>query len=362
MPKGIVTVRWDDTQGTVLKAKHPQDLQLTADEMMRIFTSHAMGEGRAGFMSMKLEAMNIASYYTGLAARGEPQYFIALVLGSDEDAGIFEEPLTETAKDLLKKLDSSSYHDFLVKGYDQLSAYVKLTGEQRLAMIMLDPVRKLIFKRLTEGSLSKIELQEWLEQELGTQVSDLDLLLVPLLRANLVKKAVVEGMTGDSIFLVRDMFAALVPPETIMTRILRGDIKGDIARTGRSLISDFFKKRTSSEEDAGGIPEILTNNELYEVIIRLRIDVLGEEELGKQLNKSLKEVEKPLRNLMKIGIVGELSSKDEDSLFILKADPQIQVFYPEYMIDRVRAKWASGEISKEMALKHLKLLRDEYLA
>ena len=59
--------------------------------------------------------------------------------------------------------------------------------------------------------------------------------------------------------------------------------------------------------------------------------------------------------------MSEISGKGESSVYILKADPQIQVFYPEYMIDNVRAKWASGEISKEMALKHLQLLREEYL-
>lgn len=49
--------------------------------------------------------------------------------------------------------------------------------------------------------MSKMELQEWLEQELGTQIADIDLLLVPLTRAGIVKKRVVEGVTGDCIFL-----------------------------------------------------------------------------------------------------------------------------------------------------------------
>jgi hypothetical protein len=360
MPKGIVTVRWDDTQGTVLKAKYPEDLQLTGDEMMRIFTSHAMGEGKAGFMSMKLETMNVASYYTGLAARGEPQYYIALILGSDEEAGIFEEPLTETAKDLLKKLDLKNYPAFLVKGYEQLSMYVKLTPEQRLAMIISDPVRKLIFRRLTERCVSKIELQEWLEQELGTQIGDIDLLLVPLIRAGLIKKTSVEQAPGESVFLVRDIFAAFAPPETIMTKILRSEIKGALAQTGRSQISDFFRKRTPSDDEAGQIAEILTNSDLYEVIQLLRNNVLRKEDLAKQLNKPAKDVDKQLKSLMKIGVVSELSGGGEDNVYLLIADPQIQAFFPEYMIDNIRAHWTLGEISKDMAVKHLQLLREEY--
>jgi hypothetical protein len=37
------------------------------------------------------------------------------------------------------------------------------------------------------------------------------------------------------------------------------------------------------------------------------------------------------------------------------------LFYPEYMIDNIRAKWASGEVSKEMAVKYLQILKEEFL-
>jgi hypothetical protein len=362
MPRGIIAVKWDDTQGTVLRAKYPEDLQLTADEMMRIFTSHAMGEGKAGFMSMKLETMNIASYYTGLAARGEPQHYIALVLGSNEDAGMFEEPLTETSRDILKSIDKSNFQDLLIKGYEKLAVFTKLTDEQRLALIVLDPTRKLIFKKLSEGCMSKIELQEWLEQELQTQVPDIDLLLVPLIRTNLVKKAVVEGITGDCIFLVRDMFVTLAPPETIMTKILRGEIKGDIAKTGRNEIIDFFKKYKMSDDAVTNVAEILADMDSYGIVSQLRNDLADKEELAKKIGKSTNEVEKIVKRLTKAGILTELTDKLNQGVQILKADPQISLFFPEYMIDIVRAKWTSGELSKEIAVKYLQLLKEEFLA
>nr|MDO8100230.1 hypothetical protein [Candidatus Njordarchaeota archaeon] len=362
MPRGIVTVKWDDTQGTILRAKHPEDLQLTADEMMRIFTSHAMGEGKAGFMSMKLETMNVASYYTGLAARGEPQHYIALLLGSNEDAGMFEEPLTETSRDLLKSINKDNFPDLLIKSYEKLSIFTRLTGEQRLALIALDPTRRLIFKKLSEGCMSKIELQEWLEQELQTQETDIDLLLVPLIRTNLIKKAVVEGITGDCIFLVRDMLVTLAPPEAIMTKILKGEIKGEIARTSRNEILDFFKEYKVSDDATTGIAEILSDMDNYEIISRLRNNIADKEELAKQVNKPTSEVEKLIKKLAKSGIVKEITDKVSHKVYVLKADPQISLFFPEYMIDNVRAKWASGEVSKEMAIKYLQLLKEEFLA
>lgn len=361
MPKGIIAVKWDDTKGTVLRAKHPGDLQLTPDEMMRIFTSHAMGEGKAGFMSMKLETMNVASYYTGLAARGEAQYYIALLLSAEEDAGIFEEPLTESARELVKRIAANDFQDLLMKNYELLSVYVKLSLEQRLALILLDPARKLIFKKLAEGCMAKIELQEWLEQELGTSVSDIDLLLVPLIRTNLIRKAVVEGVTGDCIFLIRDMFATFAPPETVMTRILKGEIKGNLGKSVRGEIADFFKQYKVSDDAVGEVAQILGDTNLYKLVTLLRDNLAKKEQLATAFDKSMKEVEKLIKSLMKSGIVSEVPGRGDDgNKYLLKADPQILLFFPEYMIDNIREKWTSGELSKGMAIKYLQILKEEF--
>jgi hypothetical protein len=362
MPKGIVTVAWDDTKGTIVRGKYPEDLQMTADEMMRIFTSHALGEGKAGFVSMKLEAMNVASYYTGLAAKGEPQYYMAVVLGLMEDAGVYEEPLTEIGKELLKEVDSRNFEELLMKGYDKIVAYTKLTIEQRLALIVLDPSRKLIFKKLTEGCISKIELQEWLEQETGARTTDIDLLLVPFIRTNLIKKAVVEGITGDCIFLVKDLLITFAPPDKIMTRILGGEIKGELAKSAKSQIVDFFKGYKHSDGDESTIAGILADFDMYSIVSQLRNNLESEEELAKQLGKSKAEVEKVIRALKKLEVVGELPSSSDSKIYVLKSDPQISLFYPEYMIDNVRAKWSTGEISKEMAVRYLQILREDFLS
>jgi biotin operon repressor len=362
MPKGIVAVQWDDTKGTVIRGKYPEDLQVTADEMMRIFTSHAMGEGKPGFMTMKLEAMNVASYYTGLAARGEPQYYLAVIVDLSDDAGIYEEPLTEIGKELLNEVNSRNFQDHLVQGYNKIIAYTKLTDEQRLAQIILDPVRKLIFKKLTQGCITKIELQEWLEQETGTRITDMDLLLVPFIRTNIIRKGAVEGITGDCIFLIRDMFITFAPPEKIMTRIMKGEIKGDLAKAARSQIADFFKGYRVSEDDESTVANLLANFDTYGIVSQLRANLEGEEELAKELGKSKVEIEKTMRNLQKLEVVGELTDSTESKVYVLKSDPQISLFYPEYMIDIARTKWSTGEISKEMAVKYLQILREDFLS
>lgn len=65
---------------------------------------------------------------------------------------------------------------------------------------------------------------------------------------------------------------------------------------------------------------------------------------------------------MKLGIVSELTDSSNHRAYLLKADPQISLFFPEYMIDNIRTKWASGEISSEMAVNYLQMLKEEFLA
>lgn len=237
-----------------------------------------------------------------------------------------------------------------------------MTDEQRLALIILDPTRKLIFKKLTEGCTSKIELQEWLEEETGTRITDVDLLLVPFVKTNLIRKAVVEGVTGDCIFLIRDMFITFAPPEAVMTRLLKAEIKGDLVKTARSQIVDFFKRYKMSDGDETTVADILADFDTYSVVSQLRNNLESGEELAKRLGKSEAEVEKVIRTLKKLDVVGELTDSSDSKVYVLKSDPQISLFYPEYMVDKVRAKWSSGEISREMAVKYLQLLKDEFLA
>lgn len=66
-----------------------------------------------------------------------------------------------------------------------------------------------------------------------------------------------------------------------MTRILRGEIKGNTAKLSRNQITDFFKKREPSEDDMMKVAEILTDSSLYQMISQLRKGVLDKDELVK---------------------------------------------------------------------------------
>ncbi len=95
MPKGLACARWDDKTGLRVVGVYPRGLDVSEDDMLRVFTAHAMGKPEAGFLTMTLEGTNlaVASFYTGIM-RGRDQFCIMLFLELEEDARSFEEGLT----------------------------------------------------------------------------------------------------------------------------------------------------------------------------------------------------------------------------------------------------------------------------
>jgi predicted transcriptional regulator len=158
------------------------------------------------------------------------------------------------------------------------------------------------------------------------------------------------------------MFVTLAPPERIVTKILKGEIKGEIAEASRIEMTNFFKEYKMSDDATANVAEILSDMDNYDLISRLRNDVTDKEELAKQTKKPVGEIEKLIKKLKKLGVVEEMKNEEGHIVCVLKADPQISLFFPEYMVDNIRARWSSGEVSKEMAVKYLQLLREEFLA
>ena len=117
IPKGIAVIKWDDKEGVILDSKYPEDLKIEQDEIMRIYTSHAMGEGRPGLLSIKLSgADNVLSYFTGIDV--QTQYAIAILMDIDEDTNWFEDPLLESVNNIISNVGTDKFKDILSKTLD----------------------------------------------------------------------------------------------------------------------------------------------------------------------------------------------------------------------------------------------------
>lgn len=362
MPQGIIVVKWDEAEGTVLESQYPKSVEISSDEMMRIFTSHAMGEGKPGFLAMKLGSLNIPSYYTGLALRGQPQHYVALLLTEDEDATIFEEPLTETSAELMQKVGSDNFPVFLEESYKGLIDYLTLTDEQRIALLMKDVRRRMLLEKLVGGPLSKIEAKELLEQELKSEIVNLDLLVETFVKLGIIRKAIVEGIPSEGLFLLRDVFPVRLPPDSAVLKSLRERLSEDLAKKYEDQVAKFFLGYKVLEESPDAVINALTNPSHYKIIQALRSSVYTTSELAQRIGLSEPTVKENVKTLQKQDILSEISDRSGNRYIVMKASPTYLSFYPEYMINTMRSKWASGMLEDSIAKKHLELLKEAYYA
>lgn len=361
MPKGIVVIRWDDKVGAVLEAKHPSGFEIDQEHIMRIFTTHALGAANPGFMSMRIEDLNVASYYTGIMSAGQNQYCISLILKEGEDADSFEESLSEAAKGILEQSGPQGMTDFISTVYERFARIAEIEDEQRYAMIFSDPLRVLVLQKFIEGSITKSELKAWLEERTGREIADLDIVLSPFMKTELVKSAFVEGIPDECLFLVKDVFATRAPMAELRRSIQGTIIPGEIGEHHLEEVEKYFKEYRSTPDDTSRFSKALSNPDIYLIVKMLREGVYHLEELEAKLNINNEESFHDLIDQLKeLDIINDVKDSEGKDWLILKSDLKYATFFPEYLIDVIRKRWNEGTLEQRQAVKHLELLKESY--
>ncbi|MEM3585752.1 MAG: hypothetical protein QXO71_00380 [Candidatus Jordarchaeaceae archaeon] len=356
MPFGMIVVRWDNRLGAVLEAKYPEHIRTTDDQIMKIYTAHAMGEAAAGFMSMRLGNLNVASYYGGW----ELNYYVALLLTLEENADEYEDGLAEIAAHIFSKLENEAYKAELEDLYNKLTRFPTLTEEQKMAVILSDPVRRSIIERLIEeGNTTMSDLEVWLKHKLDVKAIELNSFLSPLIKNGLVTTQWVEGLPSQCIFLVRDVFIARVPARVIVKKAKSGELGPEASSEYLDEVKNFFRDYAVSPEDTETITKILSDPDAYDVLVALRENVLPKGEIHKLLDKKKSVVDSILDAFDRAGFTMDL--KIEKKTYVaLKTDVKIMTFFPEYLVEQIGQQYNDQVKPPRMLLWHLKALRDSY--
>jgi len=276
--KGILVTRWDDKLGIVVEGKYPATLEISEDHMMRIFTTHAMGGGEAGFLSMMVEDINIASYYTGLPKEGSSQYYIALILDKDEadNADQFEEALIETTNNLLPEIKSPAFSEILKRNFFKIPQLLEMTEEMRYANIFKNEKRVKVLQKLGYGATTLDEVQKWLSDQFEEEILDLENVLLPFEKNKMILKLKVE--TGenneelDCVFLIKDAFIMRSPAEKLYKMAKEGAIPemGKIFKEYIKEVEDYFREYKLDDKDNIEIANLISDPDLNYLISILR--------------------------------------------------------------------------------------------
>ncbi|HUY01094.1 MAG TPA: hypothetical protein VMV49_16160 [Candidatus Deferrimicrobium sp.] len=366
MPNGIIMVRWDDKLGVVIEGIYPKTLKISEDHVMRIFTTHAMGGGESGFLSMSIENLNIASYYTGLPEEGKSQYYVALMLRDDENSDIFEEPLIETSPLLILHVKDKNFDQFFKKQFEDIIKLTEMTEEQRYAMIHRDRRRILILLKLGLGAIPKDNLRKWVSDQIGEEVLDIDAILSPLTKTEMIKELSVETMDGSRkkcIFLIKDVFSMRSPVEKFYKMAKDGKAPSDMKQVleiYKENVDQFFKDYKFGDADSKQIAEIASDPSQYNLITILRNNYIEVNQLPDIFEKSIEQINEYINDLKRYNIIDEIKDKRGNTWIFLRTDIIFPTFFPEYIVDSIRRRWMEKDITQNLALSHLELLKSVY--
>jgi hypothetical protein len=156
MPKGIVILHWDDATGPVVGEHFPDDRFYNEGNLITAFSSAAMA-GTTGFQTLRIGNSNIASFYTGMAVRGRPQYMVAVVLRQDESGEKYKGALERVSGRLISARNQLDYGRLLADSFKWISLRVRLdSGELKSsgsAKKELEAIEKLVLSQSAKDTV-----------------------------------------------------------------------------------------------------------------------------------------------------------------------------------------------------------------
>ncbi|MFW9983758.1 MAG: hypothetical protein ACFFCB_03395 [Candidatus Odinarchaeota archaeon] len=367
MPHGLSVCRWDDKVGLRIVGVYPRNLGVSEDDMLRVFTAHAMGKPEAGFLTMTLEGTNlaVASFYTGIL-RGRDQFCIMLFMELDEEPRSYEEGLTLASSEIVENIGEPEFVEYLGEVFEKLKRMVELSVEQRLAKVFVDHETRLLMHKLARGGIPAEELREWLELQTGKHYPDLGLVTLPLLRSGLVEEDWINAVSDNCVFLVNDLLGARFPPEQVIKLAKGGGLNKDQFREFETRVKSFFEGYQWTEEDTIMMGQLLLDPDIYDVTKTLRRKITHKSELAGVVEKEA-SLDNVLRRLEQAQVATkfgenaiEVAAKD-DPLIVLMADVHFESFFPEFLVLRIQERLEAKDIHPDIAKRHLELLSETYM-
>ncbi|MDO8056153.1 MAG: hypothetical protein Q6361_04770 [Candidatus Hermodarchaeota archaeon] len=367
MPSGLSVCRWDDKVGLRIVGVYPRNLGVSEDDMLRVFTAHAMGKPEAGFLTMTLEGTNlaVASFYTGIM-RGRDQFCIMLFMALDEEPRSYEEGLTLASSEIVENIGEPEFVEYLGEVFEKLKRMVELSVEQRLAKVFVDQETRLLMHKLARGGIPAEELREWLELQTGKHYPDLGLVTLPLLRSGLVEEDWINAVSDNCVFLVNDLLGARFPPEQTLKLAKSGGLNKEQYNELEGRVKSYFESYEWSEDDTVMIGQLLLDPDIYDVTKALRRKIAHKSELVGVVEKeaSLDNVIRRLEQAQVITKFGENTvevAANDDPLIVMQSDVHFESFFPEFLVLRLQERLTAKDIHPDIAKRHLELLSETYM-
>ena len=276
-------------------------------------------------------------------------YFLVLVYQHQNTIeNISPDILAIMSKNLVELINTNKITRAISEAYTTIKNYSKLDEEENLINFFQDKIKYTILQILRNGVISKTDLTNKLRLDYGFSTVNIDLLLIPFIRENLMIKESVPG-SKECYFLINDLSCIRIPPPNLPG--IEDDLLG-LKKYKDSLDEFYFNYDIISDiENKTIIQTVLLDKEVFSLIINLRKEHLS-------VNDSLSIINNN----------EELFSELIEKKFIYEAkgfvyifsDVRFIKFKPYYTIELLVKRYKNQEISLNEYLAHLKLLTEQF--
>ncbi|TFG06803.1 MAG: hypothetical protein EU539_06665 [Promethearchaeota archaeon] len=356
MPIGLAIMKWNPRVGTEILAKYPEEISLSAQTLMQIYSTHEYAM-EPGMISLMVGHLNIASYYSG----PEKAIYIILLLNLDDDPDTYEGGLTDAARIVLQNLEDDAYKPMIPSLFQRISAFPTLTNEQKLAVLYEDEIYRLIIDRLRdEGVVSKSELKIWLKDKYRESFIDIDAILMDLIKKEIVKEVSVKGMPSELIFFINDILMIRRPPIKIFDNPVEKGLPEQLVTDYSTAIKKYFENYRPSEEDNLKALSIMTDPEIYEIIKLLRTAIVTRNTLEKLRKKGVSDIDGGLKQLWENEMIQVFQDKKGNEYYALLSDFHISLVYPKYILSTIIHQYDVKSKSDKVLIEYINVLEDAY--
>ncbi|MFO7797583.1 MAG: hypothetical protein R6W84_15670, partial [Promethearchaeia archaeon] len=199
-----------------------------------------------------------------------------------------------------------------------------------------------------------------LEQELDRLISNLDIILDPFVKTDLIRQDWVEGSSDILLFLKSDFAIMRAPPEKLVEQAQKNNPDPQVAQKYLESVREFFNNYEPNQEDNLRIASIMINPDIYDYIALFRDKPYPLKKIPKGPGESFESISDLMRRLEENEIIKVIEDKSGMKWVFLLTDVIAEEFYPEYLIEKIRQDFVEGNLKKDIAIKHLDILENAY--
>ncbi len=323
----------------------------------------------------------VLSFFTQMETGA--QYIAISLFEKEDDVGMYEKLIKDMAKNLVNLFVAfdkaratqqlsllsniqtriTEILKFTFFQVDRLSSLDKL---QKVALIFSSKERLKILDLLRNGPISKYGLKK--ELSFIKDNPNVDTLIDPFLDLNIVRREWIKGerdkktgrikSQGEYFFLIKDIILARTPNLNLLEQLKK--VKPELAPKFEQKLKNFFQvydPKTQDKEENQKISLLLLDPDIYDNYVLMRNKFYPLDKIPKIFSE-FADTEQIINQMKELYVLTEIKDEKKRSWILLLADIKPLVFFPEYILPRIRDAYKTSDEKSKITYEIAKKAHD----